>query len=333
MSQFFTGKTVLITGGTGSLGNQLVERILPQGPKRLIIFSRDELKQHDMRQRWSDDAGSVIRYFIGDVRDKERLLRAFVDVDIVIHAAALKQIGSCEYSPFECIKTNILGTQNVVEAAIDRCVDRVLMISTDKAVAPTNTYGCSKALAERMVIQGNSYAGGHGTKLSVCRYGNVVGSRGSVVPVFRKQAVMGRITITDPRMTRFWLTLSQAFDLVQYSLEHMRGGEVFVPKIQSMKVTDLATSIAPGVPLVITGIRPGEKLHESLLADDEVSRTLDDGTVYVVQPQHPWWTVEAGTGNPLPDGFHYSSDVNDLWLTVQDLRGLLSVAPMTVGIG
>lgn len=321
----FAGKTILITGGTGSLGNQLVEKILPQQPQRLIIFSRDELKQHDMRQKWPDETGSAMRYFIGDVRDKDRLLMAFDGVDMIIHAAALKQIGSCEYSPAECVKTNILGTQNVIDAALERSVERILMISTDKAVAPANTYGCSKALAERIAIQGNSYAGGKGTKFSVCRYGNVVGSRGSVVPVFRQQALNGRITITDTRMTRFWITLPQAFDLVEYALTNMTGGEVFVPKLPSMKVVDLARAISPDAEMVTSGIRPGEKLHEALLSDEEATRTLDAGEVYIVQPQFPWWAATIMIGKPLPEGFRYASDTNTRWLSAVDLRKLLGV--------
>lgn len=324
---FFAGKSVLITGGTGSLGNQLVEKVLPQNPKRLIIFSRDELKQHEMRQKWPDDAGSAIRYFIGDVRDKDRLMRAFAGVDIVIHAAALKQVPACQYNPREAWLTNILGTQNIVDAAIDAEVERVLLISSDKSVAATNLYGKTKAVAEDLVIQANAYSPGK-TRFAAVRYGNVVGSRGSVVPLFRRQAATGRITITDPRMTRFWLTLPQAFDLIEHALTHMQGGEIYLPKLPSMKVTDLAEAIAPGVPVTVTGIRPGEKLAEALLSDEEAPRTLDMGDVYVVQPQHPWWTVQAATGKPLPEGFRYSSDVNDWWLSVEQLQELLPAAPV-----
>lgn len=322
----FTGKTILITGGTGSLGRQLIQKILPQNPKRLIIFSRDELKQHEMRQMWPDDTGSAVRYFIGDVRDKERLQRAFAGVDIVVHAAALKQVPACQYNPAEAVKTNIQGSQNVIDAAINCGVGRVLLVSSDKACSPSNLYGKTKAVAEDLFIQGNAYSPGK-TLLSVCRYGNVVGSRGSVVPLFRQLAQTGRITITDPRMTRFWLSLSEAADLVEHSLTHMRGGEIFIPKLPSMKVVDLAAAIAPGVPVVITGIRPGEKLGEALLSDEEIAHTIDAGSVYVVQPQHSWWTAEQAKGDPLPDGFRYSSDVNDRWLSVQDLEALCEAVP------
>jgi len=322
----FTGKTILITGGTGSLGHQLIQKILPQNPKRLIVFSRDELKQHEMRARWPDDTGSVVRYFIGDVRDKDRLERAFAGVDIVIHAAALKQVPACQYNPAEAVKTNIQGSQNVIDAAIDGWVKKVLLVSSDKACSPSNLYGKTKAVAEDLFIQGNAYSPGR-TSFSACRYGNVVGSRGSVVPLFRQLAQTGRITITDPRMTRFWLSLPQAADLVKYSLTHMQGGEIFIPKLPSMKVTDLAQAIAPGVPIMVTGIRPGEKLGEALLSDEETAHTIDAGPVYVVQPQHPWWTAEQAQGDPLPAGFRYSSDVNDRWLSVQDLEALCEAVP------
>lgn len=327
---FFANKTVLITGGTGSLGNQLVERILPQQPKRLIIFSRDELKQHEMRQKWPDDSGSPLRYFIGDVRDRDRLYRAFTGVDIVIHAAALKQVPSCQYNPAEAIKTNIIGTQNVVDAAIDGSVQKALLVSSDKACAATNLYGKTKGVAEDLFIQGNAYSPGK-TCFSVCRYGNVVGSRGSVVPLFYRQREAGRLTITDARMTRFWLTLPQAFELVQHSLMHMTGGEIFIPKLPSMRVADLAAAIAPGVPIELTGIRPGEKLHEALLTDEEAPRTVDTGDVYVIQPQHPWWTTDCVRGQALPAGFRYASDANDWWLNVEQLQELLQYAPVQGG--
>lgn len=323
---YFTDLSVLITGGSGSLGHQLVEQILPQHPERLIIFSRDEWKQNEMRQRWPDNPGASIRYFIGDVRDKDRLHRAFTRVDVVIHAAAMKQIGSCEYNPWEAVKTNVLGSQNVIEAAIDREVNRVLFISSDKACSPAQLYGTSKKISEHLAIQANAYSP-DGTKFSVCRYGNVVGSRGSVVPLFQKQKLTGTLTVTDPRMTRFWMTLPEAFNLIQHALTHMRGGEIFIPKIPSMRILDLTQAIAPKAQIKVTGIRPGEKLHEALLSPDEIHHTVDTGEVYVVQPLHPWWTTRTGEGQPLPEGFQYTSDVNPWFLTVDELRAKLAYAP------
>lgn len=313
------------------MGNQLIEKILPQGPKRLIVFSRDELKQHEMRAKWSDDAGSAIRYFIGDVRDEARLSRAFDGVDVVIHAAAMKQVNACTYNPDQAVAVNIQGSMNVINAAITSEVSRVLLISSDKACAPTTLYGKTKAVAEDLFVQANAYSP-DSTRFAVCRYGNVVGSRGSVVPVFRKQRASGVLTITDPRMTRFWMTLPEAFELIQHSLTHMRGGEIFVPKLPSMRVTDLATAIAPECRTELTGIRPGEKLHEALLSDEETSHTLDTGDVYVVQPLHPWWTTRSGSGVPVPGDFRYTSDVNPWYLTVDELRERLQYGPSPVGV-
>ncbi len=321
-------RSVLITGGTGSLGRALVARILPHRPRRLIIFSRDELKQSEMRQQYPDDIGPM-RYFIGDVRDRDRLARAFDGVDTVIHAAALKQVPAVEYNPFEAVLTNVIGAKNVVDAAIDRGVKRVLAISTDKAVAAVNTYGKTKALAEGLFVQANAYAGKFGTRFAVCRYGNVVGSRGSVVPLFLRQRESGTLTITDERMTRFWITLPEAVDLIEHSLSHMRGGEIFVPRIPSMRVTELAQAIGPDCRVTITGIRPGEKLHETLISEDEARNALDCGNVYVIQPAHPWWTVDAVAGSALPDGWSYRSDTNAHWFGLTELRHLLGLEVTT----
>lgn len=260
---------ILVTGGTGSFGKRFTEICLREyNPKKLIIFSRDELKQHDM-QHILGFTDPRLRYFLGDVHDPDRLKRAMNGVDIVVHAAALKQVPACEYNPFEAVQTNIIGGKNIIDAAIDCGVQRVLALSTDKAVSPVNLYGATKLVAEKLFVQGNSYAGKDGTRFSCVRYGNVVGSRGSVIPLFKEQSKTGTVTITDDRMTRFWLTLDQGVHFVLNCIEQMRGGEVFVPKIPSMRVVDLAAALAPGCDIQITGIRPGEKLHEALLNEDE----------------------------------------------------------------
>jgi UDP-N-acetylglucosamine 4,6-dehydratase/5-epimerase len=314
--------TVLVTGGTGSFGRKLVEVALAElRPRKVIVFSRDELKQHDMREAGLD--GPSLRYFIGDVRDLERLRRAMQGVDVVIHAAALKQVPACEYNPIEAVKTNIGGAQNVIDAAIDCGVSRVLALSTDKAVSPVNLYGATKLCAEKLFVQGNAYAGGKRTRFACSRYGNVVGSRGSVVPTFQRQRASGVVTVTDQRMTRFWLTLDHSVRFVIRSVERMRGGEVFVPKLASMRITDLAAAVAPECRVDTIGIRPGEKLHESLVSADE-SRTaveLDDS--YVIEPAHPWWQAADLGGKRLPEGFEYRSDGNDRWLSVAELRRML----------
>ena len=314
--------TVLVTGGTGSFGKKFTEIMLRDfHPKKLIVFSRDELKQHEMRQQF-DDPG--LRYFIGDVRDRERLYRAMVGVDIVVHAAALKQVPACEYNPFEAVKTNVLGAQNIIEAAIDRGVRKVLALSTDKAVNPINLYGATKLVAEKLFVQGNAYSGTGGPRFSCARYGNVVGSRGSVVPLFKKQRASSRITITDERMTRFWITLEQGVRFVIRCIEQMQGGEVFVPKMPSMRIMDLAEAVAPGCEVEFIGIRPGEKLHEVLVARDESLHTLELEDMFVVQPVHPWWKpANWSQGTPLPDGFKYTSDKNSHWLTIEELRQMI----------
>jgi len=274
-----------------------------------------------MAQAIDDDR---LRFLLGDVRDLERLRRAAEGADVVVHAAALKQVPACEYNPFEAVKTNILGTQNVAAACIDVGVERAVALSTDKAVSPANLYGATKLCAEKLFVQANVYAGSRPTRLSCVRYGNVVGSRGSVVPLFQEQAKAGRLTITDRRMTRFWITLDQAVEFVARSVERMRGGEVFIPKIPSMHVTDLAAAIAPEAEIRYTGIRPGEKLHEALITIEESRHTTDHGDCYVVEPEQPFWGERrTTTGHPVPEGFAYTSDSNDAWLDVESLRQLL----------
>lgn len=312
---------VLITGGTGSFGKKFVEIMLNEyHPAKIIIYSRDELKQHEMRAAGFDHP--TLRYFIGDVRDKERLRRAFHGVDVVVHAAALKQVPACEYNPMEAIKTNILGSSNVIDAALDAGVKRVMALSTDKAVNPVNLYGATKLAAEKLFVQSNAYAGGHETRFACVRYGNVVGSRGSVVPVFLRQRQNGTLTITDERMTRFWISLEQGVRFVIRCTEQMHGGEVFVPKIPSMTVHDLAKAMAPQAKIEVIGIRPGEKLHEMLISEDEARSTVEMEDMYVVQPPESWWfaTHWQKIGKPLPDGFHYSSNDNDRWLTIEQIR-------------
>lgn len=322
----WTTLNVLITGGTGSFGQKFTEIMLrDHHPKKLIIFSRDELKQHEMRQTYDDlTPDSPIRYFIGDVRDKDRLHRAMNGVDIVVHAAALKQVPACEYNPFEAIQTNVMGAKNVVDAAIDRGVKRVMAISTDKAVNPINLYGATKLCAEKLFVQGNSYSGERGTRFSCTRYGNVVGSRGSVIPVFKKQRESGKITITDERMTRFWITLEEGVRFVICCIETMHGGEVFVPKIPSMKVVDLAKAVAPECERQFVGIRPGEKVHESLISEDEARNTLEFDDMYVIQPLFQWWGANNWEGGkPLAVGFRYTSDANSCWLPEEELKRMV----------
>lgn len=320
----FNGKVVLITGGTGSFGQKLVETLLREDkPKKLIVFSRDELKQFEMRQAFPDDANSSIRYFIGDIRDRMRLGRALSGVDIIIHTAAMKQVPACEYNPFEAIQTNIIGAKNVIDAAIDCGVQKVMALSTDKAVNPINLYGATKLCAEKIFVQANTYSGVSGTKFSVCRYGNVVGSRGSILPLLLKQRQNGAITITDSRMTRFWITLEEGVKFVTRCTQQMHGGEIFVPKIPSMKVLELAQSIAPECEIRYIGIRAGEKLHEVLVSEDEARHTVELDDRYIIQPVHPWWQSKNWTaGQPLPNGFRFSSDNNTNWLSVDDFKGV-----------
>jgi len=322
-------QVVLITGGTGSFGKKFLEIMLREyHPEKLIVFSRDELKQHEMRMAGFDHPS--LRYFIGDVRDVERLRRAMHGVDVVVHAAALKQVPACEYNPMEAIKTNILGSGNVVEAALDAGVMKVMALSTDKAVNPVNLYGATKLAAEKLFIQSNAYAGGTATRFSCVRYGNVVGSRGSVIPVFLRQKQDNELTITDDRMTRFWISLEQGARFVIRCIEEMEGGEVFVPKIPSMRVIDVARVIAPEAKLKVIGIRSGEKLHEILIHEDEARTTVELADMFVVQPSAALWFGRAWEekGRRLPEGFRYASDTNTEWLTIDQIKAI--VAPFEV---
>ncbi len=313
---------VLVTGGTGSFGNKFVELMLQKyHPRRLVIFSRDELKQSEMMSHFND---SSLRFFVGDVRDRGRLERAMHGVDIVFHAAALKQIPSCEYNPFEAILTNVMGAKNVIDAAIDQGVKRVVAISTDKAVNPINLYGATKLCAEKLFIQGNAYGFSQGTSLSVVRYGNVIGSRGSVIPLFATQRATGTVTVTDPGMTRFWIRLEQGVEFAIRCAERMRGGEIFVPKIPSMRVIDLVATVAPGCQVEFIGIRPGEKLHEILISEDESRQALEFEEMFVVEPVYPSWAFASWEDGKRPaPGFRYSSDSNTWWLSTEEMRELV----------
>ena len=319
----FENRTILLTGGTGSFGQHFTRALLDRGrPAAIRILSRDELKQFDMARKFDDPR---LRFLIGDVRDRDRLRRAVEGVDIVVHAAALKQVPACEYNPFEAVRTNILGAQNVAEVCLDAGIPRALALSTDKAVSPANLYGATKLCAERLFIQANVYAGAGDTRLSCVRYGNVVGSRGSVIPLFRDQMASGELTVTDERMTRFWITLDQAVQFVVDCIGQMQGGELFIPKIPSMRVVDLAEAVAPGLPIRYTGIRPGEKLHESLITPEEARHTLDAGWCYVVEPEHTFWGERGIDGaKPVAEGFVYTSDSNTEWLDVPALRSLMA---------
>jgi UDP-N-acetylglucosamine 4,6-dehydratase len=319
----FANTSVLITGGTGSFGRKFTEVLLrDHDPRRLIVFSRDELKQHEMRVGGFDDPR--LRYFIGDVRDADRLRRAMTGVDVVVHAAALKQVPACEYNPIEAVLTNVMGARNVIDAALDTGVKKVLALSTDKAVNPVNLYGATKLVAEKLFVQANAYSGTGPTRFSCVRYGNVVGSRGSVIPLFAKQRQDGNVTVTDPRMTRFWITLDQGVRFVIRCVEEMHGGEVFVPKIPSMNIMDLVKALVPECNVDVIGIRPGEKLHEVLISDDEARHTIELDEMYVVQPVHPWWFADNwAEGRPLSDGFRFSSDNNSRWLTADELQDLV----------
>lgn len=322
------GKTILVTGGTGSFGKKYI-RLLREKyhPKKIIIFSRDELKQFDMQQDFGNEG---LRYFLGDVRDVERLKMAFSDVDVVVHAAALKQVPAAEYNPSECIKTNVVGAENVIQAAIHCGVQRVIALSTDKAVNPINLYGATKLCSDKLFVAANTFGKPKGTSFSVVRYGNVVGSRGSVIPFFCKRRDEGlSIPITDERMTRFWITLDEGTDFVMRCLGMMRGGEIFISKIPSMKITDLATAIAPNSKMEMVGIRPGEKLHECMVPAEESRRTLEFDNMFVIQPDSQSWNhdyspVYAGKkGVPVQEGFEYSSGTNTQWVTAEQLNAII----------
>ncbi|TFD81604.1 UDP-N-acetylglucosamine 4,6-dehydratase (inverting) [Cryobacterium sp. Sr8] len=319
-----TGSSILITGGTGSLGKALIAELLASGDvRRLVIFSRDELKQLEVRRMFNDD--SRLRFFIGDIRDKDRLRRALHGIDYVIHAAALKQVDTAEYNPSEYVATNVEGSQNVIDASIDSGVKRVVALSTDKASSPINLYGATKLVADRLFISSNHYAAGYDTRFSVVRYGNVMGSRGSIVPAWRALAARGEsLPITDKRMTRFWITLQQAVQFVLDALDNMTGGELYVPRIPSVRITDLAEAVAPGAAMHEIGIRPGEKLHEEMIAPDDSRRTLLLGSRYLVMPHIGGWGYETPSdGIPVEDGFAYHSNTNDQWLSVEELRDMV----------
>jgi len=325
---YLADKSVLVTGGTGSFGKAFIRRLLADfEPRRVVVFSRDELKQYELRQELGDDPR--LRWFIGDVRDRARLEQAFNGVEVVVHAAAMKQVDTAEYNPFECIATNVLGAENVINAAISCGVDRVIALSTDKASSPANLYGASKLCSDKLFVAGNHYVGGSSTRFSVVRYGNVVGSRGSVVPLFRQLASTGKLPITDDRMTRFWITLPQAVQFVVDSFDRMQGGEIFVPRIPSTTIVDLATAIAPDAEQEIIGIRPGEKLHEEMISANDAHRTVSTDASYVILPTLSEWTAPPSMtdAQSVPDGFAYQSDSNDWFLSVEEIRDLLATVP------
>jgi UDP-N-acetylglucosamine 4,6-dehydratase/5-epimerase len=315
-------KSILVTGGTGSFGRAFVRRLLDEhDPERIIVYSRDELKQYEMAQEFSD---SRLRFFIGDVRDKERLMRAFDGVDTVVHAAALKHVPIAEYNPFECIRTNVHGAMNVIDCAIDRGVQRVVALSTDKAAMPINLYGATKLVSDKLFVAAHNYSARSGCRFSIVRYGNVMGSRGSVIPFFMKKRESGVIPVTDRRMTRFWITLEHGVDFVLMAARTMQGGEIFVPKIPSMRIVDLIEAIAPGCRTEEIGIRPGEKLHELMIPSDDARRTLEFEHHFVVTPDFEFWNPTHYTeGTPVSDRFEYSSDRNTEWLTVERMREVL----------
>lgn len=325
-----SGKTVLVTGGTGSFGKSFIKRILSEyNPKKVVVFSRDELKQFEMANMpCFKEHASKLRFLIGNVRDEKRLTRACEDVDVVIHAAALKQVPAAEYNPMECIKTNVFGAENVITAALRNNVTDVVALSTDKAAAPINLYGATKLCSDKLFVAANNMKGSRDLKLSVVRYGNVMGSRGSVIPFFMKKASEGVLPITDDKMTRFNISLDQGVDMVLYALENHWGGEIFVPKIPSYKITDVASAIGPNCDQKIVGIRPGEKLHEEMITETDSYSTLDCGKYYVILPSlNTMWKVDSFikhfSAEFVPQGFKYNSGTNDEWVTVEDIRGLI----------
>jgi len=324
----FNDKKILVTGGTGSFGKRLVARLIEKyRPSEIIIFSRDELKQFEMRNEFPVDK-TPVRYFIGDIRDKERLYRVCHGMDYIVHAAALKQVPTAEFNPTEAIKTNIIGSENVIEAALENHVEKVIALSTDKACNPINLYGATKLASDKLFAAANHWQGSYQTAFAVVRYGNVVGSRGSVVPYFFEKKKCGVLPITDERMTRFWITLNQGVDFVLRCFDSSQGGELFVPKIPSMNIMDLASVIAPDVGYEFIGIRPGEKLHELMISKDDAINTLEFDDYYVIQPAQPWWDDVAfkkvSGGTPVVDSFEYSSDQNPQWLTKDSLKAKLS---------
>jgi UDP-N-acetylglucosamine 4,6-dehydratase len=330
------GSSILVTGGTGSFGQRFVEFVLTHHePKRLVVFSRDELKQFEMAQRFPETKYPCLRYFVGDVRDRNRLMRAFAGVEVVVHAAAMKQIIAAEYNPTECIATNVLGAENVIDAAIENDVQKVVALSTDKAANPINLYGATKLCSDKLFIAANNLSGRHRTRFSVVRYGNVAGSRGSIVPFFKRMAAEGKtvLPITHPEMTRFIITLDQGVAFVLDALAEMLGGEVFVPKLPSMKVADLVAVIVPNGTYDVIGIRPGEKLHEVMIPGEESRNCVDMGQYYVLQPAHHWWNVSQfldrvkERGRPIEKAFEYASNTNDWWLSAKELKALIATVP------
>jgi len=322
---FLRGKSIVITGGTGSFGKAFIKHALDNlEPSRIAVLSRDELKQYEFRNEIKDDPR--VRWFIGDVRDRDRLMRAFHGVDVVIHAAAMKQVDTAEYNPFECIATNVLGAENVINACIDSGVERVIALSTDKASSPINLYGASKLCSDKLFVAGNHYSGAGKTRFSVVRYGNVVGSRGSVVPLFKRLAESGPLPITDTRMTRFWITLPQAVEFVVKSFDRMSGGEIFVPRIPSTTILDLAEAIVPGTKIEVIGIRPGEKLHEEMISENDAHRTYRFDDHYVIAPTMANWGGQDmyASGDRVADDFSYCSDTNDWFFSVAEIRELLA---------
>ncbi|TGM62096.1 UDP-N-acetylglucosamine 4,6-dehydratase (inverting) [Leptospira meyeri] len=331
-------KSIFVTGGTGSFGKRFITRLIQTYPdvKRVVVFSRDELKQYEMSLEFPSDEYPQIRFFIGDVRDKSRLLYALEGIDTVIHAAALKQVPAAEYNPFEAIKTNVLGAQNLIEASIERGVKNVIALSTDKAAAPINLYGATKLCSDKLFIAANLYKGNHDIKFSVVRYGNVMGSRGSVIPFFQKHKEKGFLPITHPDMTRFNITLDEGVDLVFYAMENMWGGEIFVPKIPSYRILDVAEAIAPGIEKRIVGIRPGEKLHEEMITETDALSTLEFDKYFVILPSFKTsWDVEdfkkKFNGDFCKENFRYNSGENHEWLSVEDIRGLIK-SKVSVGL-
>jgi UDP-N-acetylglucosamine 4,6-dehydratase/5-epimerase len=328
----FDGKSVLVTGGTGSFGRRFIDTLLQRSrARRVIVFSRDEYKQYEMQQLLGPETAPRMRFFIGDVRDAERLELATREVDFIVHAAALKQVPAAEYNPFECIRTNVSGAENVVRAALRNGVRRVIALSTDKAANPINLYGASKLASDKIFIAANNLSGKSDTRFAVVRYGNVVGSRGSVIPLYKKLVAEGSeyLPVTDERMTRFWITLQQGVDFVASSLILMKGGEIFVPKIPSMRIVDLARSLGPGLPVKVVGIRPGEKLHEVMVTEDDSRQTLELADRFVIEPSFAWWRRESyvSTGAvPVAQGFRFASETNTDWLDAERLDALLAIA-------